>query len=38
MKWPVNWLVAARCVRGLLSMSSAKPDRAPTNTGPCAFT
>jgi hypothetical protein len=34
MKKPSNWLLAARCVRGLLSMSSEKPDPALTNTVP----
>ncbi|WP_139589387.1 ester cyclase [Mycobacterium ulcerans] len=32
MRRPSNWLLAARCVRGLLSMSSGEPDRALTNT------
>ena len=37
MKKPTNWLLAARCVRGLLSMSSEKPDPALTNTVPPAL-
>jgi hypothetical protein len=37
MKKPSNWLLAARCVRGLLSMASEKPDPALTNTSPPAF-
>jgi predicted ester cyclase len=37
MKKPSNWLLAARCVRGLLSMSSEKPDPALTNTVPPTF-
>lgn len=32
MKRPANWWLAARCVRGFLSMSSGKPDPALTNT------
>lgn len=32
MKRPANWLLAARCVRGLLSMSSGKPDSALTGS------
>ncbi|SON62143.1 hypothetical protein MSIMFI_03664 [Mycobacterium simulans] len=32
MKKPANWLLTARCVRGLLSMSSEEPDPALTNT------
>ena len=32
MKKPANWLLAARCVRGVLSMSSGQPDPALTNT------
>lgn len=31
MKRPANWLLAARCVRGLLSMSSGEPDPALTD-------
>lgn len=31
MKKPANWLLAARCVRGFLSMSSGKPDPALLN-------
>ena len=38
MKKPANWLLAARCVRGLLSMSTEKPDPALTNTVAPAFT
>jgi hypothetical protein len=38
MKKPANWLLAARCVRGLPSMSSGEPDPAPTNTAPPVFT
>ncbi|GAB7145850.1 ester cyclase [Mycobacterium riyadhense] len=34
MKRPANWLLAARCVRGLLAMSSAEPDPALTQTLP----
>ncbi len=32
MRKPANWWLAARCVRGLVSMSSGKPDPALTNT------
>ncbi|GLE51563.1 hypothetical protein ATCCBAA256_11460 [Mycobacterium montefiorense] len=32
MKKPSNWLLAARCVRGLLSMSSEKPDPTLTSS------
>ena len=32
MKKPANWLLAARSVRGLLSMASEKPNPALTNT------
>jgi predicted ester cyclase len=28
LKRPTNWLLLARCVRGLLSMSSGEPDRS----------
>lgn len=38
MKKPSNWLLAARAVRGLLSMASEKPDPALTDTVPPAFT
>jgi hypothetical protein len=31
MKRPANWWLAARCVRGFLSMSSEKPDPALTS-------
>jgi predicted ester cyclase len=31
-KKPANWLLAARCARGLLSMSSEQPDPELTNT------
>lgn len=36
-KKPANWLLAARCLRGLLAMSSEQPDPALTNTTPPAF-
>ena len=32
MRKPLNWVLAARCVRGLLSMSSEKPDPALTTS------
>jgi hypothetical protein len=32
IKRPSNWLLAARCVRGFLSMSSEKPDPALTSS------
>ncbi len=38
MKKPANWLLAARCVRGLLSMSAEKPDPVLTDTVAPAFT
>lgn len=36
MKKPTNWVLAARCVRGLLAMST-DPDPALTNTVPPTF-
>jgi predicted ester cyclase len=38
LKKPSNWPLAARCVRGLLSMASEQPDPALTNTVPPTFT
>lgn len=37
LKKPANWLLAARCLRGLLTMSSQQPDPALTDTAPPAF-
>ncbi len=37
VKKPSGWLLAARCVRGLLSMSSAPPDPALVDTTPPDF-
>ncbi|OBJ62334.1 ester cyclase [Mycobacterium sp. 1423905.2] len=34
LKKPSTWLLAARCVRGLLSMSSVQPDPTLTDTVP----
>ncbi|ORB83001.1 polyketide cyclase [Mycobacterium kansasii] len=36
-KKPANWLLAARCLRGLLTTSSQQPDPALTDTAPPAF-
>ncbi|WP_246540764.1 ester cyclase [Mycobacterium spongiae] len=34
LRKPANWLLAARCLRGLLTMGSEEPDPALTNTVP----
>jgi hypothetical protein len=37
MRNPRNWLLAARCLKGLLAMSGDKPHPMLVNTTPPAF-